>query len=277
MKLKELPRSIYQSLYLKSLSVDQLLKTPKKEVPVIISLTTIPTRIDKVYITLRSILNQSVRPFKLILWLPDTIKSSIPDTLRKLESAVFEIDFTHLTCSHKKLIHTLKKYPEYPVITADDDLIYDPLWIEKLYTQHEKFPNTIIANQTRKISYNTNNQLLPYPKWTYQSTSELNDFNVLGIGASGILYPPHCFTEQVFDENLFLKLCPKADDLWFKAMAIINNTPTMMSQDIPNPPIPILGTQKVSLKKENIGKHKNVDQWNALQQYFKIDPNILQV
>ena len=43
-------------------------------IPVIVSLTTIESRLKKVHITLRSVMNQSKKPEKIILWINDNDK-----------------------------------------------------------------------------------------------------------------------------------------------------------------------------------------------------------
>ena len=71
-------------------------------------------------------------------------------------------------------------------------------------------------------------------------------------------------------EALFLKLTPKADDLWFKAMALRNNIHPKLSEIPVKEPIPILGTQAISLKKENVDQDKNLQQWKDLEDYFQL-------
>ncbi|WP_025742990.1 hypothetical protein [Aquimarina pacifica] len=270
MKLKELPKSLYHTLRLKSLSSTTLSSYSEESVPVIVSLTTIPSRINKVDITIRSILMQTKRPKKVVLWLPESLRGKIPKSLDLLQQGVFEIKFSHLTCSHKKLIHSLQEYPDDVIVTCDDDFIYNQNWLDFLYNQHIKYPKSIVANQARMIRYSKEGDLLPYKNWIYDKDKGASDKSILPIGANGVLYPPGALHKDVFDENLFFKLAPKADDLWFKAMALLQHTESRLSDKIPPIPIPIMGTQKVSLKKENIDKGKNVIQWKALQDYFNL-------
>ncbi|MBY0406317.1 MAG: hypothetical protein K2Q01_01385, partial [Rickettsiales bacterium] len=42
----------------------------------------------------------------------------------------------------------------------------------------------------------------------------------LPTGVSGVLYPPGSLHAEVFREDLFLRLFPSADDIWFKVMAL---------------------------------------------------------
>ena len=268
MKLKEYPISFFNTWLLKSKSSKILRERKSDFLPVIISFTTIKSRLNKVEITVRSLLNQSKQPEFIFLWLNENDKDSIPSSLKKLEGEVFKIFFTNRTSSHRKLIHTLERFPEKIVITCDDDFIYDFHWLEKLYNEHTHFPNSIIGNQTRQIKYDKEGNLLDYKFWVNNDRNKPE--NLLAIGAAGILYPPKSLAEIAINYDLALELAPKADDLWFKAMALLNNTEVRQSSNVPKNLIPIFGTQKVSLKKENVDKNMNVIQWQKLSQYFNL-------
>lgn len=269
MKVKEIPGSVYHTLKLKSLKAKDLQALREDHLPVLISLTSIPSRLKKVHITIRSILHQSKQAKKVILWLNEKDKNHIPKSLSNLVGTTFEIRYTPLTCSHKKLIHTLELFPDDIIVTCDDDFIYNYNWLEKIYKQHLQHPKAIIGNFTRQIQYDVNGNLLDYKKWKHQQPE--NKKTILAIGAEGILYPPKSLSPIATDINLALELAPKADDLWFKAMALLQGTEVFQATDKPKGLIPIFGTQKVSLKKENIDKNRNLDQWKALTDYFKLD------
>lgn len=272
MKLKEIPFSIFHSIRLLLVSDKKLKMINKSEIPVIVSLTSIPSRLNIVDIVIRSILNQEVRPQKILLWLNTDLKNSIPKKLKKLEGDIFEIRYSELNCSHRKLIHTLELYANTIIITCDDDLIYHPTWLKSIYNEHKKNSEVIIANQIRHISYDAKDgSLLPYKKWKKTSEVKTNTKAVLPIGAGGILYPPNTLSSKTTDKDLFLKLTPKADDLWFKAMALLEGTQSILSNTPVPTPIPILGSQAQSLKKVNVDEDKNREQWNNVSIYFGID------
>jgi hypothetical protein len=269
MKLKELPVSLYHTLKLKMIAVDKVIYSINNEAPVVVSLTTIPSRLSKVNITIRSILTQSPKPKKVVLWINQDHKTLIPKSLKKLESDAFEIRFTHLHCSHKKLIHSLKDFPEYPIVTSDDDCIYRQGWLKSLYETHLKFPEEIIAHRIRCIKKDANDAYLPYKQWICDPAD--NPKSMMAIGAEGVLYPPGIFPEIIHDEKCFLELAPKADDLWFKAVALSVNVMYRQAENSPKETIPIIGTQGISLKKENIDQDKNRTQWIALANYFNLE------
>lgn len=211
----------------------------------------------------------NVVPEKILLQLHENLKDKLPRRLSKLEGDYFEINYSQLTCSHRKLIHELKDNPSKTIITCDDDIIYGEDFLEKIYKEHLKYPKDIIANSTTKIKFDGKRNYKPFLEWRLKEEG-YDEKYLLPIGAWGILYPTKSMPIEVFNTKLFLKLTPKADDLWFKGMALLNGTISRQSQNIPKNPIPIIGSQKVSLKQENIKKNKNEIQWKALSDHFKL-------
>ncbi|WP_343485759.1 zinc-binding alcohol dehydrogenase [Allomuricauda sp. d1] len=266
MKVKELPKSIYHTLRLR-LTPSKKFDDNRPVLPVIVSLATIPSRLNIVHLTIRSILLQKKRPKKIVLWVHRDCKYDMPEKLSRLQNKTFEIHFSELTSSHRKLVNTMQLYPEETVVTCDDDMIYQPNWFPRLYDSHRKHPNMIIANQTRCIMYDENGNLLSYKNWGSGYTCE-NSKAVLPIGAGGTLYPPNSLHEDALNSSLFLKLTPKADDLWFKAMSLKKGTLSYQAKNIAGEPIPIFGSQKESLKKSNIKQDKNRDQWQAVADHY---------
>ncbi len=270
---KELPKSVYYTLSLRAASAKKLIKN-KEVVPVLVSLTSIPERLSNLDLVIKSILNQTKLPKKITLWLHKDLKNKLPERLSSLQSVYFEIKYSNLTSSHRKLIHSLAQYPNETIITCDDDLIYGKDLIEKLYSEHLKYPKDIIGNETTQIKLDKNNNYLPFSAWKKKSVKyKIN--RLLPIGAWGILYPKNSMPKEIFDVDLFLKLTPEADDLWFKGMALINNVISRESNNKPKKPIPIIGTQKVALKKENVKGKKNEIQWNALSKHFNLKEILL--
>lgn len=269
MKLKEIPLSIYSELRLKLLNTEKLKTAQEEQIPVIVSLTSIPSRLNRIHVTIRSILDQDAQPKKIILWLYEADKKHVPENLIKLSGDIFSICYTKLNCPHIKLVPSIENFPDSCIVTCDDDFIYDRQWLSVLYKEHLANPKSIIANIIRQIQYDKAKKLLPYKEWNLKNPN--NNKTILAIGSSGVLYPPNAFTNQVLDSELFLKLAPKADDLWFKAMAIIANTAIVKTKNNPKQPIPVMGTQLISLKKENVDQNRNVVQWEALTTYFNLN------
>lgn len=47
------------------------------------------------------------------------------------------------------------------------------------------------------------------------------------VGLGAVLYPPHSLGDLVFDRQLFQRLCPTNDDIWFWYCAAKNGTPVL--------------------------------------------------
>ncbi|MEY8021225.1 zinc-binding alcohol dehydrogenase [Muriicola sp. SD30] len=270
MKVKELPVSIYYSLKLRYGTNGAGQKRSKTVIPVLISLTTIESRLGVVDLVIRSLLSQSVSPVKILLWIPDSLEKELPPRLTELCGDIFEIRTTHLHCSHKKLIHTLSAFPEYPVITCDDDLMYRPQWLSLLYEESQRFPGAIIANQTRTIKMDREGNFLPYGQWPTDQPAAVGSDWVLPIGAEGVLYPPASLDKRFDKEDLFLNLAPKADDLWFKTMSLLKGTKCRLASNRSKKAVPVMGSQKTSLKHVNIKKDLNSVQWLKLSDHFNL-------
>lgn len=271
MKLSEIPSSLYHSLRLSLKSKKSLGSHVQKEVPVVVSLTSIPSRLRTLHITIRSMMLQTYKPLKIVLWLHEDLHNQLPKALRALQGDLFEIRYSKYTFSHRKLIHSLVDFPEVPIITCDDDVIYHSDTIKGIYEAHLKNPGCVIGNKCREIAYG-NDGVLSYNQWPFLVDGKFYHKElIMPVGAFCVLYPVGALHHQVHDVNLFMELAPRADDLWFKAMALKNGTSSIENPTHIIEPIPIMGTQFIALKKENKGQDKNRVQWNAIQQHFHWD------
>lgn len=269
MKVKEIPVSLFHQTSLSWKSKEKFTLT-KTQIPVIVSLASIPSRLHIVHLTVRSIMNQEVLPEKIVLWLHKDLKSEIPKKLNDLIGGLFSIEYTDYFSSHRKLVEPLKHFPNKTIITCDDDMMYRKNWLSNLYKVHQKDPDKIIANQTRCITYSETGELLPYKQWKPNPSGCDRPELTLPIGAGGTLYPPNTLDQKVFDKELFLSLAPNADDLWFKIMGLLKDSVSIQAYNAGKEPIPIWGSQKQSLKSTNIKEDKNRTQWLALTDHFQL-------
>lgn len=191
---------------------------------VIVSLTTYGTRIYDVYLTIESIMQQTIRPNKIILWLDNSFKNKdLPITLTRQINRGLEVNYCKDILSYKKLIYTLFSYPEDIIITVDDDAIYNFDLLENMITEYNRQPDLIYANRMRRIIISKDGIVEKYREWPHVNDYEISTLNV-PIGVGGVLYPPHALSSEVFNEAFFMENCRFADDIWFKAMALKNGT-----------------------------------------------------
>lgn len=269
MKLKELPGSLWRSWQLNRANGEKLANRTAPKIPVIVSFTSIPSRLPTLHLVVRSLLTQTYRPERILLWLHDDLRNQIPKQLQELISERFEIRYVNKTTSYRKLVHSLVEFPDSVIVTCDDDIMYRPTWLESLWQDHLVFPNDVIAHECREIRYN-NGELAHYKDWANQSEPGVCSRWIMPIGYGGVLYPPNSLHPDVLNEALFMQLAPRADDLWFKAMSHLQGTLSRRSRQPVAKPNPIAGSQKVSLKKTNVRENGNYDQWQAICRHYNI-------
>ena len=129
-KVKEMPISFWHTVRLRFFA-----KPPSEgtTVPVIVSLTSIPSRLSILDITIASLLQQSLQPERIILWLNTEDKPRLPERLLALQGDCFQIHFCEGTSSYRKLLPTLQRYKDKVIVTCDDDMIYPANWLQHLY------------------------------------------------------------------------------------------------------------------------------------------------
>ena len=248
----------------------------KKYLPpeLIVSLTSYPARINTVNQTIESLLNQSLKADKVILWLAEeqfpNKEKDLPRQLLDLVPQGLTIDWCEDIKSYKKLIPALKKYPDAIIVTADDDLLYDNKWLEQLYNAYLKNPHYIHCHRAHYLTFE-NKQILPYKRWKQNISKVKPNTNNFLTGVGGVLYPPNCFYKDILRKDLFMKLAPQADDIWFWAMCVLNNKKINVvtgGQKLKY----VEGTQETALCLSNVDEGKNDIQLNNIINYY---PNLL--
>ncbi len=271
MKLKEMPRSLLRSMQLRFADPAALGQDARAaSTDVIISLTSIESRLPTLELTIRSLLDQDSRFDKIVLWLNEMLATSIPRRLRALCSDRFEIRYSKETGPHRKLIETLRHHDGATVVTCDDDMLYPRDWLSRLLATHAQHPGEIIAHECRQITYQANAELAAYETWP-DEVSGNSSAQTLAIGYGGVLYPPGCLHPDALQRELYDELAPRADDLWYKAMALRQGTAVRRSTISAPKPTPILFAERVSLKKTNVRQGGNLEQWQRLTEHFSLD------
>lgn len=192
---------------------------------IIVSLTTYSKRIYDVHLTIESIMEQTMKANRIILWLDYSFeKRPLPKALQLLQKRGLEIEYCKDIRSYTKLIPALKKYPNDAIITIDDDLLYDIDLLEKLIMAYQEDPSYIYCNRHHLMLPDGKGELLPYMQWKWNYTDQNACIWNFPTGVGGVLYPPYSLDEEVFNESVFLDICKYADDVWFKAMAMKKGT-----------------------------------------------------
>lgn len=141
---------------------------------------------------------------------------------------------------------------------------------------HKKQPRNIICHECREISFDQNGEPNPYRQWPTIKQAGYSSPALAPIGYGRVLYPPASLHQDTVDKSLYLSLAPKADDLWFKAMGLIQGSSVMKCSEICKKPIPIIGAKGSSLAYSNIKKDGNRQQWLAICGHYNLSPTTLE-
>lgn len=231
-------------------------RSHEKKSDLIVSITTFPKRINKIWVVIESILRQTLPPQKVVLTLSKLqfpSKDDLPKQLLKLEEeGVLEIIWTEDDLrSHKKYYYVMQKYLNDLIVTADDDFIYANTMLENLYKFHLQYPKSIITHlalQRQGTNYKE------WPNLLFDAVEPTYD--IMQFGGSGVLYPPSSLHIEAFNKDSIKECCPLADDLWLNAMALLNGTP-IAKTDYEIYLMPILFKDDQALFKENVLENKN--------------------
>jgi hypothetical protein len=187
----------------------------------IVSLTSYAARFATLPGTLRSLLTQFVRPDRLILWIGRDDEALLPQEVTDLVRHGLEIRVTDDIGPYTKIIPAIKEFPHAFVLTADDDIYYDGNWIKGLVDGVGDSRN-VVCYRAHEIRLDEHGGLLPYAQWRHNVPERKISSLFLPTGVGGVLYPPGILSNDVTREDVFLELCPGADDVWLYWMARLN-------------------------------------------------------
>ena len=258
--------------YYKNISVDSLGINKKSNM--IVSLTSFPARIDLVYLAIRSILNQTESPQKIVLWLGEEQfpkgEATLPSSLLKLKPLGLEIEFCKDIKAHKKYYYAFQKYPDNLIVTIDDDVIYPKNLLKILLETHQKYPDSVLANRVRYMEMENNNYK-PYREWEINRVgNNIPSKKIFSTGVGGVLYQPHFFKASFYDLEGIAKTNCIGDDIWLKAGQISNNISVAFTNFYFRQFIEIPDSQKENLYSKNVFESENDRQISEVFDYFGI-------
>lgn len=242
----------------------------KKGNRIIVTFTSYPGRIGRIWLVIETILRQKTKPDRIILWLSKMQFSSLtalPKRLlaqreRGLEIRLVEEDFK----SHKKYFYALQEFPNDFLVTIDDDIFYESSMIKRLVNCSLANPNIIISRYCKKIIWNESD-LCPYSRWQRIDIQDKpNCYSFFGTGG-GTLMPPGIFHQDVLKKELFMKLTPTADDIWLNAMCRMRGTKICCLGNITNY-LPVKRKDKSTLDFVNNVLNQNDQQIKDLIDYY---------
>ena len=193
---------------------------------IIVSLTSYGRRIHDVALTIESLMQQTMKANRIVLWLDNSFKEQhLPQALILQQKRGLEIAYCTDLRSYTKLVPQLRETPNDVIITVDDDIIYDYDVLEHLISAYIKAPNMIHCCRVHKMLFEDDGKLMPYNQWESRCSRLGTNKHYFITGVGGVLYPPFSLDDEVFNQKVYMDICPEADDVWFTAMAIKKGTP----------------------------------------------------
>lgn len=248
--------------------------TPKREV--VVAMTSFPQAIPFAVKAIRSILNGSVLPDKMVLYLTFSQfgVAGLPEELQKLAEShpIFEIrNYDRDIGSYRKLVPALSDFPDAIIVTVDDDVWYHRHMLRDLLNLHSQIPHAVLAHRAKRIAPGK-----PYRKWKKYRWYDFVfkrihwDLATLQTGVGGVLYPPHSLRTDMLDVEMFTKVAPSCDDIWFWAAAVRNGFPVLPVPFGRNKPRGLHKPKELSLKTINFKNaiDRNASAFHAVVRQF---------
>lgn len=187
-------------------------------------MTTWPPRISSAVTAMRNLVSQGKGlDVHFVLVLSRDEFAQVPEALRSLGVEII------MDCgnsrSHKKLMPTLERYPDNPVLVVDDDVLRDKGWLMTFADDHFHHPHDIIYGYALSRVYFDGEKIVEDSGETRRIFSRpgcASDNLKPANGSGGTLYPAHTFTDpRFFDRDLYMQLSPTSDETWQFAFAKI--------------------------------------------------------
>lgn len=201
---------------------------------IVVSMTSIPERINDLKYTVKSILKQSLQPDEIAINIPlKTLKGKeyiIPEWMMRISKVKLyrpEVDLGPAT----KLLPTLKReHPDTKIMVVDDDVVYPPTLLETLVKVSNRNPNKAVTTYPKRLIYRgLNEPPTAGHGWSWVTAQRLNGLgrSDIVLGVFGFLVKPRFFTDDVFNYDDKPKEAIWVDDihisgqLWLNGIEII--------------------------------------------------------
>jgi len=187
----------------------------------LVSLTSHPARFPTLHLTIKSLLDQTVKPDRVILWVDHGAMSLVPRSVRELEGHIFSVRATDDLRSFTKIIPALIAFPNSFIVVADDDIYYPENWLKGLVGAYDPELPTIVYNRGHRLTYLPDGSLAPHRSWQREVSDEkslLPSIDVMPTGVGGVLYPPGSLPARTIDIPLLRQLSETCDDSWLYFM-----------------------------------------------------------
>lgn len=240
-------------IFVQKCKIDRLIRdlyetSPYERRKLFVSLTAIFQKQDLLVHTLKSLLCQTRPVDKIFLFLsedPYLIDAGFPNRTvtngslsRVLADDRIEVRWVENTGPYRKLLPLLKELwdTDHLIITADDDIVYDPTIVQMLIDDYLKY-RCCISYRGFSLEFDRVENM----SYTFDTRKEARTgiYNYSTCGA-GVLFSPSFFKntgDLIFRNDLYSTYTRTGDDTWYNFIRILNhvrlhvrNQPRLISQ-----------------------------------------------
>ena len=184
---------------------------------ILISLTSYKNRFNFLPNVIKSLREQSITSSKIVLVLTEEDMENYKLKIDGIDIIVVKEDLR----PHKKYYYTMLKYPDYAIVTVDDDVIYCQNMFKSLYDSYIEHPNLVSGRRGHLMMHKKNGELNNYFYWTFEEQKILEaNYDMFLTGVGGILYPPDALNINENSLNL-IKETLTGDDITLKYFEVI--------------------------------------------------------
>ena len=226
---------------------------------IILSCTTTNERLNLLFYMVESLKKQTLKPdlfFVNISSEPYLFDEGITNIPFWLNNDFVKINWVKNTGPYRKLLPVIEKVDSGDIlITADDDVLYNPLWLKDLVQLAEKHPQHIICTRARVMKKNVFGCWQNYINWEpIEGIKE--GMLLLPIGCGGIVFRKNLVDMDFLLNPISQKISPTTDDLWFRMASLIKETPVYVCQEIDRENIHL--EHKKGLMKRNVKQREEI-------------------
>lgn len=258
------------------------LRNPRRS-NLVVCLTTIPSRLERLDNTLKSLLRQRVRPAEIRLHLPyrslrEQTDYQVPDWLARLP-AVSLVRCEDYGPATKLIPSVLELGPDQPILVVDDDRIYPPTLIEDLEPYLRRYPEMVVSNSGWSVPAD----LTDRPTTLKAVLSRASFVPVLGSvlrkpvqidvfqGVHGYVVRPRFFDKAALVD--YSQAPPEArycDDVWLSAQARVTKVAVPVQRIGYSPRRDTVHYKVTSLARNFNSKQQDEERGNTVMiRYFK--------
>lgn len=244
-----------------------------REKKVILSMTSFPGRINEVQYALKSLMLQTYKPDRILLWLAENQfpDKKLPDSLKELESYGLEIYYCEDLVGQKRYYNIYPELKEDEVlITYDDDILFSDHSVERIMNTHQRFPGCIVCDRGQEAVYKEDGTMEIPGRWKTISSEGVGkpSFKILPSPGGGCLYFKDSLYRDVFDVEK-VRGARRVGDLFLMFMALQQGTPIVKTEKYHRTFTLIDLNQEVQLGRDAILKGYHM---NALNEYKALYP-----